>query len=153
MYGPSHSSLIFPVNWTQFPFIIFKSETLKVISTYFLLFSTSSFVSSNLPFFPIILFIVNPLQTLFQNLLKHQCLTFQILSNDLSFLSLFQTYTLTHLKYSSTKSKKKKKKESQWYKYAFSIRSRLVEHEPLVTLWVSNLSRLPAYSLAYRCSW
>lgn len=110
VYGPSHSSLIFPVNWTQFPFIIFKSETLKVISTYFLLFSTSSFVSSNLPFFPIILFIVNPLQTLFQNLLKHQCLTFQILSNDLSFLSLFQTYTLTHLKYSSTKSKKKKKK-------------------------------------------
>lgn len=110
VYGPSHSSLIFPVNWTQFPFIIFKSETLKVISTYFLLFSTSSFVSSNLPFFPIILFIVNPLQTLFQNLLKHQCLTFQILSNDLSFLSPFQTYILTHLKYSSTKSKKKKKR-------------------------------------------
>lgn len=112
VFGSSHSSLIFPVNWTQFPFIIFKSETLKVISTYFLLFSTSPFVSSNLPFFPIILFIVNPLQTLFQNLLKRQCLTFQIFSNDFFFPIPFSN-PYSHLKYSSSKSKKKKEKKNR----------------------------------------
>lgn len=50
-----------------------------------------------------------------------------------SFLSPFQTLTLIlNIHPANQKKKKKKKIESQWYKYAFSIRSRLVEHEPLV---------------------